>query len=79
VKTLEDFAGLAADDLRGYTEIKNGERVRVPGLLETHNLSPEDADAMILEARVLAGWIEAPEPVEIAEETDEALDQEVEA
>jgi N utilization substance protein A len=79
VKTLEDFAGLAADDLRGYTEIKNGERVRVPGLLETHNLSPEDADAMILGARVLAGWIEAPQPVEIAEETDEALDQEVEA
>jgi N utilization substance protein A len=35
VKTLEDFAGLVGDDIRGYFETKNGERVREPGVLET--------------------------------------------
>ena len=62
VKTLEDLAGLVPDDIRGYFETKNGERVRVPGVLESSNLTAEQAEAMIMEARVAAGWIEAPEP-----------------
>jgi N utilization substance protein A len=66
VKALEDLAGLVPDDVRGYFETKNGERVRVPGVLESFNLSPEAAEAMIMEARVAAGWIEAPEIVEQA-------------
>jgi N utilization substance protein A len=66
VKALEDLAGLVPDDVRGYFETKNGERMRVPGVLESFNLSPEAAEAMIMEARVAAGWIEAPEIVEQA-------------
>ena len=31
VKTVEDFAGLGPDDLRGWFETKGTERVRVPG------------------------------------------------
>ena len=34
VKTLDDFAGFTGDDLRGWFETKNGERVREPGVLE---------------------------------------------
>jgi N utilization substance protein A len=69
VKTLEDLAGLVPDDIRGYYESKDGERVREAGYLEDFNLSAEDAEALIMRARVAAGWIE-PEP-EIEEEFDE--------
>jgi transcription termination/antitermination protein NusA len=60
VKTLEDFAGLVGDDIRGYFETKNGERVREPGVLEQYALTQEQADALVLNARIAAGWIEAP-------------------
>ncbi|MBL8559420.1 MAG: transcription termination/antitermination protein NusA [Hyphomonadaceae bacterium] len=69
VKSLEDFAGLVADDLRGWFETKNGERIRHPGILDSLSLSQEEADALILGARVAAGWIEAPPEEEVAEET----------
>jgi len=74
IKTLEDLAGLIPDDIRGYYESKDGERVREAGILDDFNLSPEDAEALIMRARVAAGWIE-PEALieeELAEE-DEAL------
>src|SRR6185312_5179330 len=61
VKTVEDLAGLVPDDLRGWFETKNGERVRQPGALESFNLSADDAEALIMRARVAMGWIE-PEP-----------------
>jgi len=69
IKTLEDLAGLVPDDIRGWYETKNGERVREPGVLDAFALTPEDAEALILRARIAAGWIE-PEP-EIEEEFDE--------
>jgi N utilization substance protein A len=63
VKTVEDLADLATDELRGSFESKGDQRVRVPGALESFELSVEDAEALILKARVAAGWIEAdPEP-----------------
>jgi N utilization substance protein A len=56
--------------------------VRVAGALESFNLSTEDAEALILRARVAAGWIEATdleppaepavEPVAFEEEPAEA-------
>ena len=39
VKSLEDFAGCAADDLIGWNERKEGENVRYPGILEDFKLS----------------------------------------
>src|SRR5207253_7476509 len=69
VKTLEDLAGLVPDDLRGWYEAKDGERVRESGVLDAFGLSPEDAEALIMRARVAAGWIE-PE-AEIEEEFNE--------
>jgi N utilization substance protein A len=70
VKTVEDLAGLVPDDLRGWFETKEGERVREPGILETFGLSAETAEALIMRARIAAGWIE-PEP-----EPDEAIEDE---
>ena len=74
VKTLEDQADLATDELRGAFESKGGERVRNPGALESFNLSVEDAEAIILRARVAAGWIDAADiaPPEVEEASDEA-------
>jgi N utilization substance protein A len=61
-KTVEDLAGLVPDDLRGWFENKGGERVRQTGILENLNLSAEDAEALIMRARIAMGWVEAPEP-----------------
>jgi len=74
VKTLEDLAGLVPDDVRGYYESKDGERVREPGILDDFNLSAEDAERLIMRARVAAGWIEpeAEEPFEEAEAVEGA-------
>ena len=57
VKTVEDLAGCATDDLVGWTERKDGETKREPGVLDGFELSREDAEAMIMQARVKAGWI----------------------
>jgi N utilization substance protein A len=74
VKTVEDLAGLVPDDIRGYYESKDGERVREAGILDEYNLSPEDAEGLIMRARVAAGWIEPEADIEeeLGEE-DEAL------
>jgi len=76
VKSVEDLAGLVPDDLRGWFENKDGERVREPGILEAFALSPEDAEALIMRARIAMGWIEAPPEPEYEEpeyiEGDEA-------
>ena len=77
IKSLEDLAGAVTDDLLGYYEVtKDKERSRVPGALEGFNLSSDDANAMIMKARVKMGWIEADAPVE--EEAEEAAEGEEE-
>ena len=83
VKTVDDLAGLVTDDLRGWFENRNGERVREPGILEDFNLSADDAEMMIMRARVAAGWIsedDLPQPeveeVEAEGEDDGVFDVE---
>jgi N utilization substance protein A len=76
IKTLEDLAGCASDDLTGYTETRDKERVRVPGALEGFDLSADDMNAIIMKARVKAGWVSeedlAPPATEEAGETPAA-------
>jgi len=76
VKTVEDVAGLIPDDLRGYNEMKDGERVHEDGILEKFGLSADMAQNMIMQARVKAGWIDAsalePEVEEDATDAEEA-------
>jgi N utilization substance protein A len=57
IKTLEDLAGCASDDLLGYVENKGNERVRVPGALDGFDLAAEEVNDIIMKARVKAGWV----------------------
>jgi N utilization substance protein A len=57
VKSVEDLAGCATDDLVGWTERKDGESKREPGFLDGEDISREDAETMIMQARLKAGWI----------------------
>src|SRR3954464_13999909 len=66
VKTVEDFADLATDDLVGWTDGKGSEAVRHKGFLHGFELSRADAEGMIMAARVRLGWIEAPDSAELA-------------
>ena len=74
VKTVEDLAGCATDDLVGWTERKDGESTRHSGYLDGFDLSRQDAEAIIMAARIHAGWVEAPaeEPEAEADEAAEA-------
>ena len=71
VKSIEDLAGCATDDLVGWTEGRGPEAVRHAGALDGFELSRPDAEAMIMAARVKAGWIEAPTPTEESAEEAE--------
>jgi N utilization substance protein A len=58
VKSIEDFAECATDDLVGWYEKKEEEEsVRHPGFLDGLGVSREHAERMIVAARVKAGWI----------------------
>lgn len=72
VKSVEDLAGCATDDLLGWTERKGTETIRNAGYLEGFELSREDAESLIMDARVKAGWIEAPLASDEAEVAAEA-------
>jgi N utilization substance protein A len=72
VKTIEDLAGCATDDLVGWTERKEGASTRHAGFLDGFELSREEAEAMIMAARIRAGWVEAPTAEEAEAEAGEA-------
>jgi N utilization substance protein A len=74
VKTVEDLAGCATDDLAGWTERKDGETVRKPGILDGFEISRDDCESMIMQARLKAGWITEADlaPAATAEEPAEA-------
>jgi len=73
IKTVEDLAGCATDDLAGWTERKDGEATRNPGFLDGFDLTREECELIIIQARVKAGWITeaefaAPKEAEAAAE-----------
>jgi N utilization substance protein A len=58
IKTVEDLAGCATDDLTGWSERKDGEVTRHAGALEGFTIEKEEAESMIMQARVKAGWVD---------------------
>jgi N utilization substance protein A len=68
IKTVEDLAGCATDDLAGWNERKDGENVHHTGALEGFDLSREECETLIMQARVKAGWISEADLAPPAEE-----------
>jgi N utilization substance protein A len=58
IKSIEDLAGCATDDLYGWTDGNSEEVIRHEGILDRFRVSRRECDAMILHARMKAGWIE---------------------
>ena len=59
VQTIEDLAGCASDDLIGWSERTDAGEKKFTGYLSEFGLSRDEADALIMAARVRAGWVEA--------------------
>jgi N utilization substance protein A len=57
VKTLNDFATCADWELAGGWTTEGGERVKDDGLLEPFDVSLEEAQNMVMTARVKLGWV----------------------
>ena len=76
VKTVEDLAGCATDDLVGWTERKEGgEPTKHAGFLDGIEVSRDDAEAMIMQARVKAGWITEADLAKQPAEAEASEDQ----
>ena len=56
IKSLEEFAGLTTDDLIGYFEDKTDKNTKINGLLEEFNITKDEGDQLIMEARKI--WLE---------------------
>ena len=75
VKTLEDFATCADWELAGGWTTVNGERVKDEGILESFDVSLEEAQNMVMTARILLGWVD---PADLETEAEESEDGEAE-
>jgi N utilization substance protein A len=58
VKTVEELADCATDDLAGWSERQDKETLRHAGFLDGFGLTRPQIEDLILAARVKAGWIE---------------------
>src|SRR6516165_2438538 len=71
IKTMEDLAGCATDDLFGWNERKDGETTRYPGILDDFGLSRDETETLIMQARLKAGWINEADLAAPAEPSSE--------
>ncbi|HCX67232.1 transcription termination factor NusA [Parvibaculum sp.] len=75
IKSVEDLAGCATDDLIGWNEMVNGERKHQQGILEDFDVSAEDANALIMQARLKAGWITEADLAQEEESEEEGSEE----
>jgi N utilization substance protein A len=80
IKTLEDFATCADWELAGGWTTVDGQRVKDDGILEPFDVSLEEAQNMVMTARVMLGWVDPEDLVsseeDEGEEGDEAAEEE---
>ena len=67
VKTLEDFATCADWELAGGWTTVDGERVKDDGILEKFDVALEEAQTLVMNARVQLGWVD---PADLVTEDD---------
>ncbi|WP_372603501.1 transcription termination factor NusA [Actibacterium sp.] len=73
VKSLEDFATCADWELAGGWTTVNGERVKDEGVLEKFDVSLEEAQNLVMTARIALGWVD---PADLVSEEDDAETEE---
>ena len=76
IKTLEDFATCADWEIAGGWTTVDGERVKDDGLLEKFEVALEEAQVLVMTARIQLGWVD---PADIRSDEDETEDGEGEA
>ena len=77
IKNVEEFAKCADWELAGGWTTVDGERVKDDGLLEKFGVTLEEAQDLIMTARVILGWVNPDEisPVNSAEAEEEDLQE----
>jgi N utilization substance protein A len=78
IKTLEDFATCADWELAGGWTTVNGQRVKDEGVLEKFDVSLEEAQHLVMTARVMLGWVD-PTELEAGTATEEVAEVDEEA
>ena len=74
IKTLEDFATCADWELAGGWSNNNGERIKDDGILEPFGLTLEEAQTMVMTARVMLGWVDPDDLVSDQSEADDVAE-----
>jgi len=76
VKTLEDFATCADWELAGGWTTVDGQRVKDEGVLEQFEMSLEEAQHLIMTARIQLGWVDPDDLLAEEEEGEDAAAEE---
>ena len=71
IKTLEDFATCADWELAGGWTTVDGERVKDDGLLESFDVSLEEAQDLVMTARIVLGWVDPNDLITEGDDEDE--------
>ncbi len=71
IKTLEEFATCADWELAGGWTTVDGERVKDDGILEKFDVSLEEAQDLVMTARVMLGWVNPDDLVPSDEQIEE--------
>ena len=79
IKTLEDFATCADWELAGGWTTVDGERVKDDGLLESFDVSLEEAQDLVMTARIVLGWVDPNDLITEGADADDAAEIEEES
>lgn len=74
IKTLEDFATCADWELAGGWTTVDGERVKDDGLLESFDVSLEEAQDLVMTARIVLGWVDPNDLITEGADADDAAE-----
>jgi N utilization substance protein A len=79
IKTLEDFATCADWELAGGWTTVDGERVKDDGLLESFDVSLEEAQDLVMTARIVLGWVDPNDLIPEGADADDVAETEEES
>jgi N utilization substance protein A len=79
IKTLEDFATCADWELAGGWTTEGGVRKKDEGVLEPFDVSLEEAQNLVMTARVMLGWVDPSELERMSARAEAEEDAEAEA